>query len=124
MTDKTLINFNERLVALEQVVFGGRKGDLKKAGTDQKKYKSQVALREGVVERTIERWVEDGDYPPPDDIVNGRPIWWLSTLQAHDRRRMRMKRKMTSLPQTWPKGTSGRSTKIDPDPKQKRARPP
>jgi hypothetical protein len=93
---------------LQGIVLGGSRGNLKKAGTDRKLDKPQVAIRENVTTRTLERWVEGGDFPAPDDIINGRWMWWLSTLQAHDRRRMRVARKMTSLPQTWKRGQSGR----------------
>jgi hypothetical protein len=115
MTNKILSALNDRIAALEAIVLGGHRGNLAKAGTDRKVYKDQVAIREGVTTRSIERWVEDGDYPAPDDVVNGRWLWWLSTLQAHDRRRIKMARKATPLPQAWPRGTSGRSTKVDPE---------
>src|SRR5262245_12587549 len=73
-----------RLDALEALVFGGSRGDLTKAGFNRRVSKREAALRENCSTRSIERRVKAGTYPAPDDIINGRWSWWLSTLQAHD----------------------------------------
>jgi hypothetical protein len=72
-----------RLDALEAAVHG-RVSDF----FDRKLTKPQVALREAKSARQIERDVEDEKFPPPDEIINGRCYWWLSTLERHDRERV------------------------------------
>jgi hypothetical protein len=90
MRDKFFTEICERIDAIEAVVFGSRRGgDLKKAGTDRRIFKREVAIREGCSTKTIERGVASSRYPPPDDIINGRWSWWLSTWLAHDQKRMR-----------------------------------
>jgi hypothetical protein len=71
-----------RIDALEAAVFG-RASDY----FDRKLTKPMVALREAKSARQIEREVGGGKYPPPDEIINGRWYWWLSTLERHDRER-------------------------------------
>jgi hypothetical protein len=73
----------QRLDALEAAIHG-RASDF----FNRKLTKPQVALREAKSVRQIERDVEDRKYPPPDEIINGRWYWWLSTLERHDRERV------------------------------------
>jgi hypothetical protein len=73
-----------RIDALEAAVYGRASGFF-----NRKLTKPQVALREAKSPRQIERDVENGSYPPPDEIINGRWYWWLSTLERHDRERVR-----------------------------------
>ena len=58
--------------------------------SDRRLTKREVAIREGKSERTIDRERKDpkSDFPTPD-IINGRCFWWLSKLQAYDRKRAR-----------------------------------
>ena len=44
-------------------------------------------MREAKSVRQIERDVQNQLLPPPDEILNGRWYWWLSTLEKHDRER-------------------------------------
>jgi hypothetical protein len=37
--------------------------------------------------RTIDRWVEGGALPPPDQIINNRRYWDEGKLDEHDRQR-------------------------------------
>ena len=69
-----------RLEALEAAVNGRASKHF-----DRKLFKAEVALREGVVARTIERNVAAGSFPPPDGVTNGHAWWWLATLERHDR---------------------------------------
>jgi len=70
----------QRLDALEAAVNGRASEHF-----DRKLFKAEVALREGVVARTIERNVAAGRFPPPDGVTNGHAWWWLATLERHDR---------------------------------------
>jgi hypothetical protein len=70
----------QRLDALEAAVNGRASEHF-----DRKLFKAEVALREGVVARTIERNVAAGSFPPPDGVTNGHAWWWLATLERHDR---------------------------------------
>ena len=70
----------QRLEALEAAV-NGRTSEY----FDRKLFKAEVALREGVVARTIERNVAAGRFPLPDGVTNGHAWWWLDTLERHDR---------------------------------------
>ena len=70
----------QRLDALEAAVKGRASEHF-----DRKLFKAEVALREGVVARTIERNVGAGSFPPPDGVTNGHAWWWLATLERHDR---------------------------------------
>jgi hypothetical protein len=70
----------QRLEALEAAV-NGRTSEY----FDRKLFKAEVALREGVVARTIDRNVAAGRFPPPDGVTNGHAWWWLATLERHDR---------------------------------------
>jgi hypothetical protein len=88
MTDKILADILERLAALEAAVFmrTGSPGD-------RKRTKNQVAEREGCSPRTIDRKVAQKRFPAPDIVENGRCKWWESTLERHDRERLREARK-------------------------------
>ena len=70
----------QRLEALEAAVNGRASEHF-----GRKLFKAEVALREGVVARTIERNVAAGRFPPPDGVTNGHAWWWLATLERHDR---------------------------------------
>src|SRR5262249_28402493 len=83
MQVKILDDILERLGALEAAVHGRNSTFF-----DRKLSKNQVALREGRSARAVERDVDNGTFPPPDEIVNGRAYWWLSTLERHDRERI------------------------------------
>jgi hypothetical protein len=37
--------------------------------------------------RTVSRWVARGVIPPPDEVINERRYWLLTTLEQADRRR-------------------------------------
>jgi len=37
--------------------------------------------------RTVKRWIERGEFPAPDLVINNRPYWHAATLDAFDRRR-------------------------------------
>jgi predicted DNA-binding transcriptional regulator AlpA len=93
MTDnKILTDIVDRLGALEAVVLG-HKADTRGVNvnlSDRRLTKREVAIREGKSERTIDRERKDpkSDFPKPD-IINGRCFWWLSKLQAYDRKRAR-----------------------------------
>jgi hypothetical protein len=83
---KVLTDVLARLEEIERVLFGRAGGA--RGGGDRRLTKPEVAVRNGVTSRTIDRWVEDGILPPPD-IINGRLTWWLSALQRHERKRLR-----------------------------------
>lgn len=42
----------------------------------------------GLNPRTIQRWVEQGVIPPPDQIINNRHYWDEDRLEQHDRQRV------------------------------------
>jgi hypothetical protein len=44
-----------------------------------------VAIRYGVVIRTIDRWVEAGVLPQPSRVILNRRYWALADLERHDR---------------------------------------
>ena len=67
-----------RLDALETAVLGRPRERLTKA---------DVAKREGISTRTVDRRVDEGKLPPPDDIINNRLYWWSDTLERHRRTR-------------------------------------
>jgi hypothetical protein len=77
-----------RIDRLETVVFGRTSTSTGKL-PDRKLPTREVALRAGRSVRSIERDLEAKTHPPPDEIVNGRKYWWLSTLERHDRERER-----------------------------------
>jgi hypothetical protein len=81
----------QRLDALEAAILG-RASDF----FDRKLTKPQVALRNAISARQLERNVKDEKHPPPDEIVNGRWYWWLSTLERHDRERVQSPRRAPS----------------------------
>ena len=67
-----------RLDALETAVLGRPRERLTKA---------DVAKREGISTRTVDRRVNERKLPPPDDIINNRLYWWSDTLERHRRTR-------------------------------------
>ena len=77
----------ERLAVLEGAVLGQKQGPSLDPRFERRISKREVAIREDRSTRQIERWVAEGSFPSPDEIVNGRWSWWLSTLQRHDRER-------------------------------------
>jgi predicted DNA-binding transcriptional regulator AlpA len=86
----------ERLSALETAVFV-RTGNPRPVSVgDRKLTKKQVGLREGKSPRSIDRAVKEKQFPQPDVIDHGRCYWWESTLERHDRERLREARKV------WP----------------------
>jgi predicted DNA-binding transcriptional regulator AlpA len=78
----------KRLAALEQKVLGSK-------SPDRRLPKREVAEREGVSPRTIDRYIADGGFPPPD-MVRGRAYWWLSDLEAYDAQRLREAKQTSS----------------------------
>jgi predicted DNA-binding transcriptional regulator AlpA len=84
---KVLTDICDRLEVLEAAVFGRGGGGTRGSG-DRRLTKPEVAVRNGVSGRTVDRWVTDGILPPPE-IINGRWTWWLSALQRHERKRLR-----------------------------------
>jgi hypothetical protein len=66
-----------RLDALEAAVLG----------RPRKRFsKSELAKDEGCTTRTVDRRVEKGALPPPDDVINGRLFWWSDSLERHRKR--------------------------------------
>jgi len=48
--------------------------------------KGNLADRYEVSERTIDRWREEGKFPPPDLVLpSGSPRWSDDTIFAHER---------------------------------------
>ena len=48
--------------------------------------KGSLADRYEVSERTIDRWREEGKFPPPDLVLpSGQPRWADDTIAAHER---------------------------------------
>jgi hypothetical protein len=91
MSNKLLIEVLDRLGDLEAVVLERRPAARSGADRrDSRLTKTAVAARKGVSPRTIDRWRKAGLMPPPDDVINGRQYWWLSTLQRHERARARV----------------------------------
>ena len=89
MQDKLIEDLRERVAVLEGVVLGGTilRGQ---SAADRKIWKSDLAIREGVSTRTVERGIKDGRYAQPDGVTeDGKPWWWLSSVQRHDRQRVR-----------------------------------
>jgi predicted DNA-binding transcriptional regulator AlpA len=51
--------------------------------------KANLAERYSVSERTIDRWKDDGKFPPPDLVLpSGRPRWSDETIELHERSRI------------------------------------
>jgi hypothetical protein len=46
--------------------------------------KRALAIRYGVVPRTIDRWVKAKILPPPDLTINNRDYWYDARIDAHD----------------------------------------
>jgi hypothetical protein len=83
----SIVQLAERVEALEAIIFHHRQ---RPALADRKLSKPDVALREGVSPRSVERRVQAKLLPPPDEIgPGGRWYWWLTTLKKHDRARRR-----------------------------------
>jgi predicted DNA-binding transcriptional regulator AlpA len=76
----------KRVAALEQKVLG--------VTPDRRLTKRQVAEREGVSPRTIDRHVAAG-FPAPE-MICGRAYWWLSTLEAYDAERLQQAKRITA----------------------------
>ena len=49
--------------------------------------KRAVAVRYGIVPRTVDRWTKAGFLPPSDMVVNHRHYWDEEGLEQHDRER-------------------------------------
>jgi hypothetical protein len=81
ITDKTVADILRRIAALEK--------QLTPKQGKRRLTKAQVAMREGVATRTIDRRVAQRGFPPPD-VVDGRCYWWEHDLEAHDAERIRM----------------------------------
>jgi predicted DNA-binding transcriptional regulator AlpA len=48
--------------------------------------KGNLADRYAVSARTIDRWREEGKFPPPDLVLpSGSPRWSDATIEAHER---------------------------------------
>jgi hypothetical protein len=48
--------------------------------------KGSLADRYEVSERTIDRWREEGKFPPPDLVLpSGQPRWSDATIERHER---------------------------------------
>jgi hypothetical protein len=101
-----------RLEALEAAVLGQAS-----VFFDRKLTKPQVALRRANSTRQLERDVKDGKHPPPDEIINGRWYWWLSTLERHDRERVQS---VTRRPPNAGQGSPRKQAADQPDPTKKR----
>jgi predicted DNA-binding transcriptional regulator AlpA len=54
----------------------------------------KVCERYGIVDRTLDRWLQRTDvaFPPPDMVVNGRRFWKEGSLQVWERSRAASKR--------------------------------
>jgi len=83
-----LARLEHRLGALEETVRERKPQEAKR----RRLTKRQVAEREGVSPRTIERRVEDDMLPPPQ-IIAGRHYWWSDQLDEFDRQRVREARR-------------------------------
>ncbi len=86
MSEKVVSDLLQRVAALEQKVLG--------VTPDRRLTKRQVAEREGVSPRTIDRHVAAG-FPAPE-MIRGRCYWWLSTLEAHDAERLQQAKRITT----------------------------
>ena len=74
----------QRLDALEAAVKGHASEHFAR-----KLFKAEVALREGVVARTVERNVGAGSFPPPDGVTNGHGTTVRSPPSRQQRARLR-----------------------------------
>jgi hypothetical protein len=79
----------KRVAALEKLVQTPRQ-------TRRRLKKRQVAVREGVSTRTVDRRVAKRILPPPDDVVDGRCYWWEDTLDAFDAERLQQAKQITA----------------------------
>jgi hypothetical protein len=81
-SDKIIGDLRARIDALEKMI--GEKP------LDRRLTKRQVAEREGVSARTVDRRTNDPKSGFPQPIIDhGRCFWWLSELEAHDAERLR-----------------------------------
>jgi predicted DNA-binding transcriptional regulator AlpA len=87
MSEKVVSDLLQRVAALEQKVLGGT--------PDRRLTKRQVAEREGVSPRTVDRHVAAGLFPAPE-MICGRAYWWLSTLEAYDAERLQQVKLITA----------------------------
>lgn len=88
-------DIDARITALENVVLGhARRAPA--AGFDRRLNKPQLAAMLGTSTRTIDRHVKAGLLPPPDEVVNLRPYWWVSSLEKHRRKATRTRRTVES----------------------------
>jgi predicted DNA-binding transcriptional regulator AlpA len=76
-TKLTFSTILDRLDTLESAVLGRIRRRLSKP---------ELARREGVSTRTIDRRVRDGLLPPPD-VVARRLYWWLDEVERHQHER-------------------------------------
>lgn len=44
----------------------------------------EICKRYKVVPRSVNRWVNQQKFPPPDLVMNGRKFWRGRTLAAHE----------------------------------------
>jgi hypothetical protein len=44
-----------------------------------------LAARYGVAMRSVERWVEMGNFPAPMKLPNGRKYWKRDVIEEHER---------------------------------------
>jgi hypothetical protein len=80
----TLARIRQQLEELQNIVRAG--GAVEPLGFhDRKLSKIQLARREAITTRSVDRRVKDGRLPPPDGAEGRQPYWWLSALQRHDR---------------------------------------
>lgn len=44
----------------------------------------EICKRYKVVPRSVNRWVNQQKFPPPDLVMNGRKFWRAETIAAHE----------------------------------------
>jgi hypothetical protein len=109
---------SERLMALEQIVHTTRPRRRPAILGDRRISKSELAEREGVSVRQIERRVKQKIYPPPEVVggPGGRWSWLISALQAHERKRKReRKRQGQDMPTEPPRLRAARERRRAPE---------
>jgi hypothetical protein len=100
MPDKITVDILQRLERVEAAIAGIGGGlplgppistDLEDEAQDRRLSTAAVAKRYGVSVRSVERWLRKPKlkFPQPEVVVNSRRYWWLSTLRAWDRERLR-----------------------------------
>jgi predicted DNA-binding transcriptional regulator AlpA len=85
-SDNAIADILKRVAALEQKVLG--------VAPDRRLTKREVGEREGVSPRTVDRHVAAG-FPSPE-MIRGRAYWWLSELEAFDKKRLHDAKQMTA----------------------------